>query len=352
MGLITIDKFIREDLIEPLPKLEKQGKIVYLRGFEREDLIHGRSLLTGKSLEELIKEIPSIVSKETEEKAVRIIEETAKDIRMGMALNLKALREMVKALVEEIMTNYKKAMVRLVELRSFDEYTFTHSVNVTILSVVIGIESGLSRNELEELALGGMLHDIGKLKIGHQLLTKPDSLTNQEFEKIKRHPTDGYKMVADDPETGEIAKFVVRQHHERQNGGGYPAGIKKGQINNYAAIAAVSDVYDALTTDRPYRKAFAPYEAMKLILVGSKRHFKKKVVETFLTSMSIYPQGSFVRLNTDEIAIVTRTNREAVIRPVIKLLIDGSGERFKESLEIDLLAQPHRYITGYVDRIG
>lgn len=350
MGLIAIDKFIREDLVKPFPKLEREGKIVYLRGFERQNLIHRRSLLKGKSFEELLNEIPSLVSKETREKAVNILENVFKEMRMGMALNLEALREMIKELVDEILTNYKRAMVRLIELRGFDEYTFTHSINVTILSVVIGVELELNRTKLEELALGGMLHDLGKIKIDRDILLKPDSLQREEFDKIKKHPLEGYRMLESNPESPEIAKLVVKQHHERQNGTGYPDGLRSEKINDYASIVACADVYDALTTDRPYRrKALAPYEAMKTIIAGSKRHFKQKVVETFLTSMSIYPQGSLVRLNTGEIAIVTRTNREAVIRPVIKLLVDGSGEKFKERVEIDLLTQPHRYITGYVD---
>lgn len=349
MGLIAIDKFIREDLIEPFPKLGKQAKIVYLRDFERENLIHKRDLLHGKSLEELIEEIPSIVSKETRDAAVNLVEKICQDVRMGKMVESKPVKKIVKDLLDEILNNYKRSMVRLAALRSFDEYTFTHSVNVTILSAVMGIEMGLSRKELESLALGGMLHDVGKVKVSYQVLTKSGFLTPREFEKIKKHPLEGYKMVMDDQEGSEIARIIVKQHHERQDGSGYPAGVKRGQINNYAAIVAVADVYDALTTSRPYRKAFAPYEAMRIIIIGSKHHFNQKIVETFITSMSIYPQGSFVQLNTGEMAIVTRTNRRAIIRPVIKLLVDSSGERLKEGLEIDLLTQPHRYITGYVN---
>ncbi|MBU1488000.1 HD-GYP domain-containing protein [bacterium] len=349
MGLIAIDKFIREDLVEPFPKLGKQGKVVYLRDFERENLIHKRDLLQGKNLEELVSEIPSLVSKETRAAAIRLVEEVCRHVRMGKTVESEPVKNMIKDILDEILNNYKKAMVRLAALKSFDEYTFTHSVNVTVLSVVMGIELGLSRKELEELALGAMFHDLGKIKIGYQILNKQGSLTSKEFERIKKHPLEGYKIVMNDPESSEITKLVARHHHERQDGTGYPDGLKEDQINNYAAIVAVADVYDALTADRPYRKALAPYEAMKTIIVGSKRHFNQKIVETFLDSMSIYPQGSFVRLNTGEMAIVTRTNRKAVIRPVIKLLVDGSGEKFKESVEIDLLTQPHRYITGYVN---
>ena len=351
MSLIAIEKFIREDSVKLFPKLEKQDKITYFKDLERENLIHRKNLMQGKGLEELIDEIPSLVCEETRKAATDLVEKAHKGSRMGAAAKSKSIKDMVEQLLNEILTNYKRAMVRLTILRSLDEYTFVHSVNVTILSIVMGIELGFGRPELKGLAVAGLLHDIGKIKISYRILTKPDSLTKKEFDKVKKHPMDSYKIIADDPEAGEIAKLVARQHHERQDGSGYPEGLKGEEISNYAGITAVADVYDALTTERPYRKAYAPYEAMKMILFQSKRHFKQKTVQAFLACMSIYPQGSLVKLNTGEIAMVIRTNKEAIIRPVIKLLVDGSGERFKESIEVNLLSQPHRYITGYVDKI-
>lgn len=343
------EKFRRENLVGRFPPIKKWGKVAYLKDFDRESLIKRRNIIQRKDLRELIEEIPTVVSLQTRKMAMNLVAKACEDIRMGKVVNSKPLKKIVKDMVEEILTNHPESMMRLTKIKSFDDYTFAHSVNVSILSTIIGVDVGLSREKLEELALGAMLHDLGKTKIDHKILQKPTSLTEQEFGVVRRHPEDGYQMLLSDLQNGHVARIVARQHHERQDGSGYPEGLKGNEINDFASIAAVADVYDALTTDRPYRKKFLPYVAMEIIIAASGLGLKKKIVAAFLSMMSIYPQGSLVRLNTGEIAMVTRANRRAVIRPAIKLLIDVDGHTLKESVEIDLLTQPHRYIIGYVD---
>jgi HD-GYP domain-containing protein (c-di-GMP phosphodiesterase class II) len=206
----------------------------------------------------------------------------------------------------------------------------------------------MEREELDKLVLGAILHDIGKIKVDYSILMKPGHLSGDEFAKVMMHTQYGWEILSRDLQDDQVAKEVARHHHERRDGRGYPDGLKGEEISDFSGIVGVADVYDALTTHRPYRRALPPYEAMRTIITLSESGFKKGIVGTFLSMMSIYPQGSTVRLNTGEIAIVIRANRDAILRPALRLLVDADGQKFLEKVEVDLLTQPHRFIVGYV----
>jgi HD-GYP domain-containing protein (c-di-GMP phosphodiesterase class II) len=207
----------------------------------------------------------------------------------------------------------------------------------------------LEKENLEELGLGAILHDIGRIMIPSYILKKPGKLSKLEFEVIKKHPLHGYKILTKDKKIGEIPKLIALQHHERFNGKGYPKGLSDDEISDFAVITGLADVYDALTTDRPYRKKFSPYEAMRIIICSCPFNFNPRVGKLFVQKMSIYPAGSLVKLNTGEIGIVIRANKKAIIRPVIRLLLDASGRVIEEGAEVNLMDTPHKFIVGPVD---
>ncbi|HAV43190.1 TPA: HD-GYP domain-containing protein [bacterium] len=347
--MFSVEKFIHENLAKRFPSLKKYGKILYLREFMRKNFIGERILVSRRGVKELIEGVPEVISLKTKKAAMEVVAKAIDDIRIGKVLELNPVKKVVKDMVEEALTNYQWAMLSLIKIRSFDKYTFTHSVNVALLSIIIGIELKFNRDELNRLALGAILHDLGKINIDHSILIKPGPLNEEEFAQIRKHPLDGYQMLPFDSGGAKMARTIAKQHHERENGTGYPEGLIGNQIDEFAAIVAVADVYDALTTDRPYRNRLLPYEAMKTIIAMSGSGFRKKIAGALLSAMAIYPQGSFVRLNTGEIAMIIRPNRRAILRPAIRLLVDAEGRSFRESVDVDLLTQPNRYITGYVD---
>lgn len=301
-----------------------------------------------KDIAEKIEEIPKTINKEVKKEAMNVICQVIEDVKYGRMVNSKETKKIVRNMVEEITKN-RDAMLELERIKEYDNYTFVHSLNVCILSVSIGVELKIDKQNLEELALGALLHDTGKILISSSILNKEEQLTSIEFEEIKKHPLYSYQIISRDKHIGKIPKVIAYQHQERYNGLGYPEGLKFQEIDNYAVITSLADVYDALITDRVYRRAFLPYEAMKIIIGSSGIDFDPDITKAFVRSMSIYPPGSLVRLNTGEIAMVIKVNKESVIRPFIRVILDPFGVICKEVIEIDLMKEDKHYIIGVVD---
>ena len=223
-------------------------------------------------------------------------------------------------LVDEIL-NHRHVVVSMVDLRTYDDYTFSHSLNVAVLSVVIGTALELPRSDLQELAMGAIVHDIGKVSIDKDIINKPSRLTDDEYAAVKLHSTLGYDYIADKIGS-QKAKQVVLSHHEHFNGCGYPYGLKGEEIPLLGRIACVADVYDALTSDRPYRTALSPSEAFEYIMGQNDVLFEPRIVTAFTRKVMPYPVGTCVRLSTNDIAIVTNNYESSSLRPVVRLLQD------------------------------
>ena len=172
-----------------------------------------------------------------------------------------------------------------------------------------------------DLTIGAMLHDIGKSAIPLEILNKPSSLTESEMEIIKKHPVLGEEMIRRTNTLGEVLS-IIRHHHERWNGKGYPDGVRQRAIELNAQIVAVSDVFDALVGDRPYRKGLPPYHALEIIIAGSSEEFNEEIVQNFMQCLILYPQGSTVTLNTGEVGTVIGIHQNYPSRPLIKILFD------------------------------
>lgn len=228
------------------------------------------------------------------------------------------LKKQVENIIDELISN-KHLMVNMIDLKIFDDYTYFHSVNVAILSVVLGVALNLNRKALCELGLGALLHDIGKVFIIKELLNKPDKLTTEEFETIKSHPFLGYEYIKKEFNIPIKSYIAIMDHHEKYNGEGYPNGKALNKISLYGQIISVADVYDALVSNRPYRDALVPSEAMEYIMGGSGTLFDPELVNLFTRKVSPYPIGTCVNLSNNEIGIVLANYEDCCIRPKLRV---------------------------------
>ena len=290
-----------------------------------------------------------IVTKKTQVVAFKAVSDVIHNVKSGHAIDTASTNEVSKTLVNDVLSA-PDAIMNLMDIKSFDDYTFTHNINVATISLFIGEALGLGKDDLFELGMGCMLHDVGKINIPIEILNKNGKLTDQEFAQMKSHPMKGFEILQRSKNISERAKRVALEHHEKFDGSGYPNRIRGNSISLFGRICAVADVYDALTTDRPYRVAMQPYDAMKILIAGIDKHFDPNILNTFIRKFSIYPAGSLVKLNDGSVALVLRNNPQAVIRPVLKLITNSKGRHLKERIEIDLLTNKTLFITGPAER--
>ncbi len=207
-------------------------------------------------------------------------------------------------------------------LKISDEYTFKHSVDVATMSMIVAKKYGLNEREVYEIGISGLLHDVGKSKIPNEILNKAGKLTDEEFAMMKQHSLFGYGILKDKEDLSNPIKMGVLQHHEKINGRGYPMSVAGDKINLFARIISVSDIYDALVTERPYKKPFSPRDAVEMIM-SMTEELDISVMRSFLESVILYPVGTDVELSTGEKARVIENNPKYVLRPKVMGLKTG-----------------------------
>jgi HD-GYP domain-containing protein (c-di-GMP phosphodiesterase class II) len=207
-------------------------------------------------------------------------------------------------------------------LKVSDEYTFKHSVDVATMSMIVGRKHGLSDKEVYELGISGLLHDVGKSKIPNEILNKATKLTDEEFAMMKQHSLFGYGILKEKNDLSNSIKLGVLQHHEKMNSTGYPMGVSSDKINLFARIISVADIYDALVTERPYKKPFSPRDALEMIM-SMTNELDINVMRSFLESIILYSVGTDVELSTGEKARVVENNPKYVLRPKVVGLTSG-----------------------------
>lgn len=210
-------------------------------------------------------------------------------------------------------------MQYLNELKGYDDYTYSHCVNVGFYSMLIGRRLHMQDSRLIDLIQTGLLHDIGKIKIDNELLNKVEPLTDEEMETIRKHSNYGYEILNESPHFGDDIKNAVLMHHERIDGSGYPLGAKDEKIGEYAKIVAVADVYDAMTSDRPYKKKVTPFEAFDMFLTSGLGIFDTLVLQTFLLNFSTHLVGAKVELETGEVGEIVYIPPHEIINPIIRV---------------------------------
>jgi HD-GYP domain-containing protein (c-di-GMP phosphodiesterase class II) len=253
------------------------------------------------------------------------------------------LRGMVGDLESQIDLN-SNLLLNLSHLKTYDLYLFSHVVNVCILAVIIGKELRLNPEELKDLGMAALLHDFGMIQIDRSIYDQSGKLTSEQWVEIKKHPDYAYDMLSENDLAPEVLQGI-QQHHERINGSGYPLGLKGPEISQFGKIIAVADVYDACISPRKHRKRFTPYEALKNLL-GDSHLFDIKILKAFIASMAIYPIGSFIRLNTGEVAKVIGINHGAPFRPDIRIYFDSAMQKLEEPVRINLTSD--EYTQTYV----
>lgn len=261
--------------------------------------------------------------------------ETLMTLKKGTDVPMRKVEIAAADIVTSLMRN-PDAIVSLVQIKGHDEYTFTHSVHVGVLTASLAQALGYKGERLLQAAVGGVLHDIGKMKIPDSILNKPGKYFDWEFNVMKKHPEHGFEIVKDKHDIPELAKTAIMQHHERFSGNGYPKGLSGDQIEEIGLICAVADVYDAMTSDRVYRPAWTPQKALGLIFQGCDVEFSRIIVEHFAKHLGIYPVGSFVRLVSGEMGIVTRVEKGSLLCPEVLVLFDRAGARMETPCVYDL----------------
>ena len=217
------------------------------------------------------------------------------------------------------------------ELKTSDEYTFKHSVDVATIAMILGKQQGLSKQQVYELGVSGLLHDVGKTKIPIEILNKPARLNDDEFAIMKQHSVYGYHMLEKKGEFNKEICYAVLQHHEKINGKGYPLGFNEKQITPYAKILSVADIYDALVTERPYKSAFSQRDAVEMIM-SMTGELDMTAMKSFLESMILYPVDSIVELSNGEKAKVVKNSPHYILRPTVVGIESGKVYNLGEDL--------------------
>lgn len=294
-------------------------------------------------------EIDDIISERTRTKAIQETKKMFQDFNYTKKFSgIDKMQSLVNNIIDEVLNN-KTTMVNLVDIRCADEYTFGHSVNTCILSLITAAHMGFNHNSLRHLAMGALMHDLGKTLIPPEILNKPKQLTQEEFNIIQKHSEKGYEILTDNKNFSRISSLVVLHHHERYNGSGYPAGLKGKEINQFAAIVGLVDMYDAITADRVYRRAYSTNEAYEMISAMGDSMFDFEIVEAFLNHVAAYPVGSLVKLNTGEIGVVVENRPGYSLRPKIRILFSSLNQPLASQYEIDLAMTTNIAVTNLIE---
>jgi putative nucleotidyltransferase with HDIG domain len=306
-------------------RLEEQGiTYVYIEDEATKDIVVQPALSERLRQEATssMKSLFSDVQKNRLEKNSFVLDKGEKDVS-----------DIIQKIVEEI-SSHEESITLLTDIYLTDDYIFQHSLNVTIYALAIGTTLKLNAKELSELGKGAILHDIGKVFIDPDILKKPDKLTEREYEIMKSHTTLGYDVLRKNHNYSSVVAHCAFQHHERLDGTGYPRGLKGSDIHLFAQIIGVADVFDAVTSNRVYRKAMLPHEGLELLYSGAVSQFDIKVVEAFKNSVAVYPNGISVELSDKRQGVVVKQNKTICDRPIIRILKEN--ERAVEPYPVDL----------------
>ncbi|MCO7227146.1 HD-GYP domain-containing protein [Pleionea sp. CnH1-48] len=290
-------------------------------------------------------------AKQARNQASTVVKGVLERIMLGEDFEIATVKESVKECVQSILRN-EDAMLFMTLIKSKDDYTAEHCLNVGIVSIAFCKFLGFSQEQLENIGLCGMLHDIGKIKIPDAVLNKPGRLTQEEAALMREHARLGYEILLKKPEVPPSVIDVTYTHHERLNGHGYPRGLKDDQISAFSRIIAIVDTFDAITSNRCYEKARSIMDAYKVLMGGRNSHFDEHLVPKFIEWRGIYPPGSIVEMENGEVGIVLSTNPKYKLRPKVMLVLDEHKKARKErivdlsKLDLDAEAQTYRIIKA------
>jgi HD-GYP domain-containing protein (c-di-GMP phosphodiesterase class II) len=267
--------------------------------------------------------------------ANKIVRHMMDDIRLGQQIQVDRVEPMVENMVESIFRN-QDALLPLARLKNHDDYTFEHSVSVCALMVAFARGMKLPKDVIKEIAMGALLHDVGKARVPDDILNKPAKLNEDEFLQMKDHVVQSIVLLENTPGISETALQVAGQHHERHDGTGYPHKLAGDEISLYGQMAAIVDVYDAISSERVYHKGMSPTQALKKLLEWSDHHFNPQLVQTFIRSIGIYPAGTLVRLDSNRMGVVVEQNEGKLLEPTVRIFYHAGKQHYIPPEIIDL----------------
>ncbi|MFC1514146.1 HD-GYP domain-containing protein, partial [candidate division KSB1 bacterium] len=272
-------------------------------------------------------------AKEIKNEAFNNVKNMLANAAVGKSFEAETAKTQVNDMVKSVFRN-KDALISLTRLKSFDDYTFMHSVNVSVLAIALSRELGYKKEDVEIIGLGSMLHDVGKMLVPEQILNKPGKLTPEERVEIQKHTTFGYELLKERGDIPEKAYLIAYEHHERADGTGYPMGKKLDEIQPVSSVANIVDVYDALTSARVYKPGMPPPHALSFIKARAETEFRADYVDTFLDVIGIFPVGSVVEFNTGQLGIVKEINRDNLFEPAVILVMNAQKQLLGAPREI------------------
>jgi HD-GYP domain-containing protein (c-di-GMP phosphodiesterase class II) len=279
-------------------------------------------------------------AKRTFAKGVHVARELLTGVRIGKSVSLRKVKRAVQSVVDQVLNN-ETSIMGMTALRDHDEYTFTHSVNVCIFSVALGKKLGLNRQQLYELGLGALLHDVGKMRIPKDVMNKPGALTEEDFDTLRLHPVEGLMAIFGMGEFLDLPlrpMLAVYEHHMKVDLTGYPKVIRPRNPTIFPRIVALADGFDAATTKRVYQEPWTPDRALREMRESPARGFDPLLVKAFISMTGIYPVGTTVILDTYELAVVVAPNprADALHQPMVRIVFDGMGQRIQQPPLVDL----------------
>ena len=295
-------------------------------------------------------EIEDIIKPELRQKSISVIKETFSEIERISSIHnferrsfdeytskeidyFESIDKIAEELLDSVLSN-KNVLLSLIDIKSMDNYTYAHSVNVAVIALVLGISLNLSKRNLTYLCIGALIHDIGKSFIPKGILNKPGALTQEEFKIMKTHSTLGYNFLGKFFEFSSYIKLIVLQHHERFDGLGYPNCTCGKDISYLARIVSIADVYDALTSDRPYKRAMCPSDALEYLMCNAGTIFDYDMISTFCKVVIPFPQGTIVSLSNGDIGVVEKTIPNFPLRPIIKIVKSESSSNIGSKVNL------------------
>ena len=337
-GILLYSANTRIENFSQIAALRRQGVIsisVNLKkGVGEKELLSGES-----SVQQDVREIDEhiqidVFDKETVKKTVEMRKRALDTVynfmtaaRTGRLFSIGSISSTVETIIDSMLEE-PDLLLNLCQMKTHSSATYIHSVNVAVLIVGFSSALGYSRSRIREAGIGALMHDIGKVRLPVELLLRQGACTRQEYELIKRHPDIGVSIIKKNGSTVSPSVLkIVAQHHEQLNGGGYPRGINGTAIDEIALVCAIADRYDTLTTQGMYHRLYLPQEALALIFQGADVEYPRLLVEHFAKLLGIYPVGSFVKLESGEMGVIIKNNRDHLLTPIVKILFDENGVR-------------------------